>query len=162
MGCNQSSRFYLQRRFSNTAVEVRTRARVTPPDTEPLYDYISMLDNKSQVKREPSVYFQGYTVVPHDDVIKWNISALLALCVGNSPVTDEFPSRRPMTRSFDVFFDLRLNKRLSKQSWDWWFETPSRSLWRHCHVNENSIDKIIGENYACFERNFGNFPNYYW
>ena len=44
-------------------------------------------------------------------------SALLALCVGNSPVTGEFPSQRPVTRSFDVFFDLRLNKRLSKQPW---------------------------------------------
>ena len=35
-------------------------------------------------------------------------SALLALCAGNSPVTGEFPSQRPVTRSFDVFFDLRL------------------------------------------------------
>ena len=34
---------------------------------------------------------------------------------------------------FDVFFDLRPNQRLSKQSWGWWFETPSRSLWRHCN-----------------------------
>ena len=33
---------------------------------------------------------------------------------------------------FDVFFDLRLKKRLSKQSWGWWFGTPSRPLWRHC------------------------------
>ena len=48
-------------------------------------------------------------------------SALLAICVGNSPVPDEFPSRRPVTQSFDVFFDLRLNKRLNKQSWGWWF-----------------------------------------
>ena len=55
-------------------------------------------------------------------------SALLDLCAGNSPVTGEFPPQRPVMRSFDVFFDLRLNKRLSKQSWDWWFETPSRSL----------------------------------
>ena len=39
-----------------------------------------------------------------------NISALLALCAGNSPVTGEFPSQRPVTRRFDVFFDLRLNK----------------------------------------------------
>ena len=60
-------------------------------------------------------------------------SALLALCAGNSPVTGEFPAQRPVTRSFDVFFDPRLNKRLSKQSWGWWFETPSRSLWRHCN-----------------------------
>ena len=44
-------------------------------------------------------------------------SALLAICAGNSPVTGEFPAQRPVTRNFDVFFDLRLNKRLSKQSW---------------------------------------------
>ena len=44
----------------------------------------------------------------------------------------EFPAQRPVTRRFDVFFDQRLNKRLSKQSWGWWFETPLRSLqWRH-------------------------------
>ena len=42
-------------------------------------------------------------------------SALLALCAGNSPLTDEFPEQRPVKRSFDVFFDLILNKRLSKQ-----------------------------------------------
>ena len=52
-------------------------------------------------------------------------SALLALCVGNSPVTGEFPLQRPVTRIFDVFFDARLNKRLSKQIeapviWDIW------------------------------------------
>ena len=56
-------------------------------------------------------------------------SALLAICAGNSPVPGESPAQRPVTRSFDVFFDLRLNKRLSKQSWGWWFETPSRRLW---------------------------------
>ena len=43
-------------------------------------------------------------------------SALLALCVGNSPVTGEFPAQRPVTRSFDILFDLRVNKGLSKQS----------------------------------------------
>ena len=61
-------------------------------------------------------------------------SALLALCAGNLPVNCEFPTQRPVTRSFDVFFNLRLVKRLSKQSWGWWFETPSRSLWRHCNM----------------------------
>ena len=59
------------------------------------------------------------------------LSALLALCAGNSPVTGEFPAQRPVTRSFDVSFDLRLNKRSSKQSWGWGFETPSCPLWRH-------------------------------
>ena len=43
----------------------------------------------------------------------------------------EFPTQRPVTRSFDVFFDLRLNKRLSKQPRGWWFERQSWSLWRH-------------------------------
>ena len=66
-------------------------------------------------------------------------SALLALCAGNPPVPGEFSARRPVTRSFDVFFDLRLNKRLSKQPWEWWFETPSCSLWRHCNENPRTI-----------------------
>ena len=58
-------------------------------------------------------------------------SALLAFCAGNSPIPGEFPAQRPVTRSFDVFFDLCLNKRLSKQYRHRWFETPSCSLWRH-------------------------------
>ena len=62
-------------------------------------------------------------------------SALLAICAGNSPVPGEFPTQRPVTRSFDVYFDLCLNKRLSKQPWGWWFETLSWSLWRHRNVH---------------------------
>ena len=46
-------------------------------------------------------------------------------------VTGEFPAQRQVTQSFDVFFDLRLNKRLGKQSWGWWFEMPPRPLRRH-------------------------------
>ena len=42
-------------------------------------------------------------------------SALLVLCAENSPVTGEFPSQKPVTRSFGVFFNLHLHKRLSKQ-----------------------------------------------
>ena len=60
-------------------------------------------------------------------------AALLAICTGNSPVPGEFPAQRPATRSFDVFFDLRLNKRLRKQPWGWWFETLSRPLWSQCN-----------------------------
>ena len=58
-------------------------------------------------------------------------SALLALCAGNSLVTGEFPAQRPGTRNFGVLFDLHLNKRLNKQPRGWWFEMPSRPLWRH-------------------------------
>ena len=49
------------------------------------------------------------------------------------PLTGEFPTQRPVTRGLDVSFDLHLNKRLSKPSWGWRFETPSRPLWRHCN-----------------------------
>ena len=61
-------------------------------------------------------------------------SMLLAICAGNWPVTGEFPSQRPVTWSFDVYFDLCLNKRLSKQWWGWWFVMPLRSLWHDCNI----------------------------
>ena len=64
----------------------------------------------------------------HDDHQMETFSALLALCAGNSPVTGEFCSQGPVAGSFGVFFDLRLNKQLSKQSRRKWFETPSRPL----------------------------------
>ena len=66
-------------------------------------------------------------------LLTFPFSALLAICAENSPVSSEFPTQRPVTRSFDVFFDLRLNKRLSKQSRGWWFEMLSRPFWRHCN-----------------------------
>ena len=54
----------------------------------------------------------------HDDVIKWK----------------HFPRYWPFVRTkasdAKLFFDMRLNKRLSKQSCGWWFETLSRPLWR--------------------------------
>ena len=59
-------------------------------------------------------------------------SALLAICV---------PTQRPVTRSFDVFFDVRPNKQLSKQSWGWWFETLSPPLWRH--RNDDAMTFVI-------------------
>ena len=67
-----------------------------------------------------------YRNLYNDDVIKWK----------HFPRYGPFVRgihRSPVTRSFDVFLDLRLNKRLSKHSWGWWFE-PSRPLWRHCNV----------------------------
>ena len=53
--------------------------------------------------------------------------------------TSEFPAKRPETRSFDVFFDLHLNERLSKQSWGWWLETPLCPSWRHCDYFRREI-----------------------
>ena len=76
-----------------------------------------------------------------DDYIPWwrhpleTFYVLLALGAGNWLVTAEFPAQRPVTRGFHVFFDLCLNKRVSKQSWGWCFQAPSRPLRRHCNVS---------------------------
>ena len=75
------------------------------------------------------------------------LSALLAICAGNSPVTGEFPAQWTVTRSFDIFFDLRLNKRFNKQSRDWWFETSSGPFWRHC--NDDRIISLQMINATC-------------
>ena len=83
-------------------------------------------------------------------------SALLPVCAGNSPVPGEFPAQRPVTRSFHAFFDLRLNKPLSKQSWGWWFETLSRPLWRHCNVSPGSsgfTSPILSQSYGILSIN---------
>ena len=57
-------------------------------------------------------------------VCKWKtFSMLLAICAVNSPATSEFPAQRPVMRSFNVFFDLHLNKQLGKQTRHRWFET---------------------------------------
>ena len=77
-------------------------------------------------------------------------SALRALLAENSSVTGEFPSQRPVTRSFVVFFDLRLNKRLSKLSCDWWFVTSSRSLWRHCNATIEACYLSCYLMFCCF------------
>ena len=59
---------------------------------------------------------------------------LLALCAGNSSVTGEFSSpHKASDTELWHFLWYVLNKRLSKQSWAWWLETPSRSLWSHIH-----------------------------
>ena len=64
----------------------------------------------------------------------WNIFRFTGALCGNPPVTGDFPPQRPVMRSFEVFFDLLLNKCLSKQPGHRWFETQSRSLSRQCNA----------------------------
>ena len=82
-------------------------------------------------------------------------SALLAICAGNSPVPGDFPTQRPVTRSFDVYFDMRPNKRLSKQSWGWWFETLSHPFWRHRNA-------ILWSRVRRFANNFHEWRSHEW
>ena len=73
-----------------------------------------------------------------------NISRVTGPLCGEFTGPGEFPTQRPVTRNFDVFFDLRLYKRLSKQPRGWWFETSSWSLWRQCNdLISQTIDYII-------------------
>ena len=67
-------------------------------------------------------------------------SALLVICAGNSPVTGEFHAHKGQWRGALMFSLIcALNKRLSKQSRGWWFETPSCSLWRHCNASSKDM-----------------------
>ena len=79
----------------------------------------------------------GAHVSFHDDVIKWK----------HFPRCWPFVRgiHRSVTQSFDVFFDLRL----SKQSWGWWFEPASCSLWRRCNVSVGFNHIIL---YTCYKR----------
>ena len=80
-------------------------------------------------------------------------SAFLSLSAGNPPVTGGFPWQMPVTWSFDVFFDLRLSKRLSKQSIRRWFDTPSRISWRNsgCDIHcwpRMRLFTVLNKNYV--------------
>ena len=80
-----------------------------------------------------------------------NIFRVTGPLCGDFTGPGKFPTQRPVTRSFDVFFDLRLNKRLSKQPWGWWFETPSWSSWRQCNVEIHSLrGSVVGEIYQSY------------
>ena len=73
-------------------------------------------------------------------------SVLPAICEGNSPVTGGFLPQRPLMRSFDVLFDLRMNKQLSIQSRRWSFEMSSPSLWRHRNgISETNFSKVLSK-----------------
>ena len=92
------------------------------------------MDDIFNIVSDDYVYRCRYNV---DNPCTWwrhqmeTFSALLAICAENSPVSGKFPAQRPVTRSFEVFFDLRLDELLSKHSWCWWLETPLCPLWRH-------------------------------
>ena len=91
----------------------------------------------------------GYTIfiifIPRWRHQMETFSASLAICARNSPVIGEFRAQRPVTRSFDVFFDLRPNKHW----WGWWIETPSHPLWRHCNAGMIFLPEYHVPNLHC-------------
>ena len=114
-------------------------------------DDMIMIQSRSRFVITPPDRFPSHTRWRHQ---METFSALLAICAGNSPVPGELPAQRPVTRSFDVYFDLRPNKRLSKQSWGWWFETLSCTLWRHRNDTWEN-----GEVPGCYSTLLASSPN---
>ena len=98
----------------------------------------------------------------HDDVTKWKHFPRywpFVRGIHQSPVNSP---HKPVTRSFDVFFDLCLNKRLSKQSRGWWFETSSSSLWRHCNAETAYCTCFMGyvvQEERCIQAPFFNYSD---
>ena len=78
--------------------------------------------------------------VLYDDVSKWKHFPRywpFMWGIHRSPVNS--PHKGQWRGALTFFLDLRLNKRLSKQSCGWWFETPSRTLWRHCNAFSSAM-----------------------
>ena len=113
---------------------------------------IKYLSTKLTEKAILVIISYGYGYGPTWISLSWwrhqmeTFSALLVICAGNSPVNGEFPAQRPVTRSVDILFDVRLNKRLGKQWWGGWFETLSHPLWRH--RSDNACKDVINVTWA--------------
>ena len=82
-----------------------------------------------------------------DDVIKWkHFPRYWPLCGEFTGHRWILLTQRPVARSFGVFFDSLIcagKKRLSKETWGWWFDTPSSSLWRHCNDLLFSVSDVF-------------------
>ena len=97
------------------------------------FDYSYKIIDNLYSHTEPHLPYHNISMMMSSN---GNIFRVTGPLCGEFTGPGEFPTQRPVTRGFDVFFDLRLNKPLSKQPSGWWFETPSWSLWRHCNVSD--------------------------
>ena len=101
--------YYISRFYQGTAGEWQKKIKGGVPFSQMLDDWYDQIAYN---------WWKIYSWWRHQMEI---FSALLTICAGNSPIPGEFPAQRPVTRSFGGSFDMRLNKRLRKQSWGWWF-----------------------------------------
>ena len=95
-------------------------------------DKLNKIDDASTIEHNEQAWYETYFCEYYMMTSSnGNIFRVTGHLCGEFTGPGEFPTQRPVTQSFDVFFDLRLNKRLSKQWWGWWFESLSCLLWRH-------------------------------
>ena len=123
-GLNNMWGVFCQKQVSRAGTSNYTPQILWDVIASPCYWYLLLAQHASQAFRTSNTWWRHQMET---------ISALLAVCAGNSPVTGEFPAQRPATRSFDIFFDLGLYQQLSKQWRRRWFKTPWHSLWRYCN-----------------------------
>ena len=154
-------RWLHERHTSNVWHRISLRASIIRTGTDLLLSGIDFI--------QPSVaYITGNNELNGHRVSWWRhqmktFSALMAICAGNSPVPGEFPHKGHWRGAlmFFFFFHLRLNKRLSEQSWDWWSETPPRSLWRRGNVSNNFSDQCLYSN-KDMHCNYSSTPYIQW
>ena len=103
---------------------------------ERVFDFWTVHDGLVRAQSWLVVQAQAATLYGwvHDDVIKRKHFRVTGPLCGEFTGPGEFPTQRPVTRSFDVFYYLPLNTRLCKPPWGWRFETISWLLWRQCNV----------------------------
>ena len=121
--------FLFKKRHSPLLISVFSQIMRQLVDVQQGTDYYRCVYNLLHTSRttSPAKYTGSWHNGSHKDMPPWRgmqgtwwrhqietLSALLTLRAWNAPVTGEVPSQRPVTRSFDVFFDLCLNKRFSK------------------------------------------------
>ena len=107
---------------------------VSSDNAQLITDQVTEVIDQAQPELTPSLDICFWHDTPDTAMMtssNGNIFRVTGPLCGEFTGPGEFPTQRPVTRSFDVFFHLSLNKRLSKQPWGWWFETPAWSLWRH-------------------------------
>ena len=106
MGCSQLDVYLCWSRYEYSPIKLHSPCACVLDD---IFEFWQLDDTRCQVFNSHDIAKDTMTSS------NGNFSALLTLCEGNPPVTGGFPSQRPVPRSFDVFFDLRLNKRLSNR-----------------------------------------------
>ena len=137
----QTSIFFEINQFSLTKLHIKLSSGILPPlcteggELTPPSEECALL-SKDVVNTLPVDALApalATSSAGYDDVINGNIFRVTGFLCAEFTGHRKNPTQRPVAGNFDVFYDLRLNKPLGKQSWLWWFETPPRSLWRHCN-----------------------------
>ena len=125
------------------------------------YDHITSFERKDHFFKQ-NLDLWAHKTCAHDDVTKWKHFRVTGPLWGESTGDRWIPSQRPVTGSFDVFFDMCLNKRSNKQSRRRWIETPSCALWRHCNDTKIWMNKVEAGNRSKYHEVNNKLPKISW